>query len=43
MFKVNDPAQGGSLYLQSKFVRAKERIELELVKQAKPESGTAQQ
>jgi import inner membrane translocase subunit TIM16 len=31
MFKVNDPANGGTIYLQSKIVRARERIELELV------------
>ncbi|RIB16098.1 Pam16-domain-containing protein, partial [Gigaspora rosea] len=30
LFKVNDTSAGGSFYLQSKVVRAKERIELEL-------------
>lgn len=30
LFKVNDKAQGGSFYLQSKVVRAKERLEEEL-------------
>ncbi|KAJ8297822.1 hypothetical protein KUTeg_024353 [Tegillarca granosa] len=30
LFEVNDKSKGGSLYLQSKIVRAKERIDLEL-------------
>lgn len=30
LFKVNDKSVGGSFYLQSKVVRAKERIDLEL-------------
>ncbi|KAI8610770.1 Pam16-domain-containing protein [Chytriomyces sp. MP71] len=30
LFKVNDPKEGGSFYLQSKIVRAKERLEMEL-------------
>ncbi|KAJ3206327.1 mitochondrial import inner membrane translocase subunit TIM16 [Entophlyctis luteolus] len=30
LFKANDPANGGSFYLQSKIVRAKERLEMEL-------------
>jgi import inner membrane translocase subunit TIM16 len=30
LFDTNDPAKGGSFYLQSKIVRAKERIEREL-------------
>ncbi|XP_076838123.1 mitochondrial import inner membrane translocase subunit tim16 [Brachyhypopomus gauderio] len=30
LFKVNDKAVGGSLYLQSKVVRAKERLDEEL-------------
>ena len=29
LFDANDPKQGGSFYLQSKIVRAKDRIELE--------------
>jgi mitochondrial import inner membrane translocase subunit TIM16 len=29
LFDVNDPAKGGSFYLQSKVWRAKERIDLE--------------
>lgn len=32
LFKANDPANGGSFYLQSKVFRAKERIELEMKK-----------
>ena len=34
LFDANDPKQGGSFYLQSKVLRARERIESE-VKQAK--------
>ncbi|KAJ3196676.1 hypothetical protein HK101_008130 [Irineochytrium annulatum] len=34
LFKVNDPEAGGSFYLQSKVVRAKERLEMELTKRA---------
>lgn len=30
LFDANDPKQGGSFYLQSKIVRAKDRIELEI-------------
>ncbi|XP_062514693.1 mitochondrial import inner membrane translocase subunit TIM16-like [Corticium candelabrum] len=30
LFKVNDRAQGGSFYLQSKVYRAKERLDMEL-------------
>ena len=30
LFNVNDKAKGGSFYLQSKVVRAKERIDQEL-------------
>lgn len=30
LFNVNDKAKGGSFYLQSKIVRAKERLEAEL-------------
>ncbi|KAG9254722.1 Pam16-domain-containing protein [Emericellopsis atlantica] len=30
LFDTNDPAKGGSFYLQSKIVRAKERIEREM-------------
>ncbi|CAH2095483.1 unnamed protein product [Euphydryas editha] len=35
LFSVNDKAKGGSFYLQSKIVRAKERIDTEL-KQNQP-------
>ncbi|XP_033116229.1 mitochondrial import inner membrane translocase subunit tim16-B-like [Anneissia japonica] len=31
LFKVNDKAKGGSFYLQSKVVRAKERLDQEIV------------
>ena len=30
MFDRNDPNKGGSLYLQSKILRARERIEMEV-------------
>jgi hypothetical protein len=30
LFELNDPGKGGSFYLQSKVVRAKEALELEL-------------
>ena len=30
LFESNDPSKGGSLYLQSKVFRAKERIDMEL-------------
>ena len=40
MFKVNDKKAGGSFYLQSKVVRAKERLEWELDKEiASTETG----
>ncbi|CDH58874.1 hypothetical protein RO3G_00904 [Lichtheimia corymbifera JMRC:FSU:9682] len=35
LFNVNDTAKGGSFYLQSKVVRAKERIEMERAEEAK--------
>ncbi|KAG2172691.1 hypothetical protein INT43_000038 [Umbelopsis isabellina] len=35
LFKVNDSSAGGSFYLQSKVVRAKERFELERAEQLK--------
>ncbi|KAI9350252.1 Pam16-domain-containing protein [Obelidium mucronatum] len=41
LFKANDPADGGSFYLQSKIVRAKERLEMEL-DQVANESTTKQ-
>ena len=30
LFDVNDPKKGGSFYLQSKVLRARERIEIEV-------------
>ncbi|KAJ1930367.1 mitochondrial import inner membrane translocase subunit TIM16 [Tieghemiomyces parasiticus] len=39
MFKANDPKSGGSFYLQSKVVRAKERLELELAKPSEAEGA----
>jgi len=30
LFDVNDPGKGGSFYLQSKVLRARERIEMEV-------------
>ncbi|CAG8711151.1 11379_t:CDS:2 [Funneliformis mosseae] len=41
LFKVNDATSGGSFYLQSKVVRAKERIDMELA-EAKKESQKPQ-
>lgn len=32
LFDVNDPQKGGSFYLQSKVLRARERIEMEVQK-----------
>ncbi|KAH9247841.1 hypothetical protein BASA81_014524 [Batrachochytrium salamandrivorans] len=32
LFKVNDPSNGGTLFLQSKVFRAKERLDLEAKK-----------
>ena len=44
LFKANDPAKGGSFYLQSKVVRAKERFEAErmLEEQAKKQQQSQQ-
>ncbi|RKP10082.1 Pam16-domain-containing protein, partial [Thamnocephalis sphaerospora] len=39
LFKVNDQKTGGSLYLQSKVVRAKERIELQRAMEAAKSEG----
>ncbi|KAF9581962.1 hypothetical protein BGW38_000839 [Lunasporangiospora selenospora] len=36
LYKVNDKAVGGSFYLQSKVVRAKERLEMEWAAQGNP-------
>lgn len=30
LFDLNDPQKGGSFYLQSKFLRARERFEMEI-------------
>lgn len=38
LFDVNDPQKGGSFYLQSKILRARERIESE-VRQAEEKAG----
>ncbi|KAG2221478.1 hypothetical protein INT45_005019 [Circinella minor] len=35
LFNVNETAKGGSFYIQSKVVRAKERIEMERAEEAK--------
>ncbi|KAJ3124785.1 mitochondrial import inner membrane translocase subunit TIM16 [Nowakowskiella sp. JEL0407] len=35
LHKANDPKIGGSFYIQSKVVRARERLELELMKQGR--------
>ncbi|KAJ3207395.1 mitochondrial import inner membrane translocase subunit TIM16 [Dinochytrium kinnereticum] len=40
LFKQNDPANGGSFYLQSKVFRAKERLDAELSKKAGSESSS---
>jgi import inner membrane translocase subunit TIM16 len=40
LFKVNDKSVGGSFYLQSKIVRAKERIELEIDQKIIQEDST---
>ncbi|KAF9287155.1 hypothetical protein BGZ68_002200 [Mortierella alpina] len=37
LFKVNDKTVGGSFYLQSKVVRAKERLEMEWAAQGNPQ------
>ncbi|XP_065540244.1 mitochondrial import inner membrane translocase subunit TIM16 isoform X1 [Lathamus discolor] len=42
LFKVNDKSVGGSFYLQSKVVRAKERLDEELRIQAKDEKERSQ-
>jgi import inner membrane translocase subunit TIM16 len=40
LFDMNDPKKGGSFYLQSKVLRARERIELESHKLAKEAKET---
>ena len=42
LFECNDKAKGGSFYLQSKVVRAKERLDQEIVLESKkqgPDTG----
>lgn len=39
LFDQNDPKKGGSFYLQSKILRARERIELEGRKQRRKRKG----
>ncbi|XP_033632466.1 mitochondrial import inner membrane translocase subunit TIM16-like [Asterias rubens] len=43
LFKVNDKSKGGSFYLQSKVIRAKERLDQELAPKKNIDSGAAQQ
>ncbi|CAG8821570.1 8075_t:CDS:2, partial [Racocetra persica] len=43
LFKSNDTSVGGSFYIQSKVVRAKERIELELSSNSSNESARSDQ
>ena len=42
LFDMNDPKKGGSFYLQSKILRARERIELE-VREAKESAEREQE
>ena len=42
LFDQNDPKKGGSFYLQSKILRARERIELEVRKAAEKEEQEAE-
>ncbi|KAI9274204.1 coth protein-domain-containing protein [Sporodiniella umbellata] len=39
LFNANDPGKGGSFYIQSKVVRAKERIEMERVQELKEKAA----
>ncbi|KAH9513926.1 hypothetical protein Btru_031754 [Bulinus truncatus] len=41
LFEVNDKSKGGSLYIQSKIVRAKERIDMELANLQKTQAEKA--
>ncbi|KAK5856285.1 hypothetical protein PBY51_007893 [Eleginops maclovinus] len=43
LFKVNDKTVGGSFYIQSKVVRAKERLDEEMNIQTEPPSPKSQQ
>ena len=42
LFKANDPAQGGSFYLQSKVYRAKEKFDAEYGRGAGKPSDAAE-
>lgn len=42
LFDVNDPKKGGSFYLQSKILRARERIESEVRQAAEAASREAE-
>ncbi|XP_053326633.1 mitochondrial import inner membrane translocase subunit TIM16 [Spea bombifrons] len=42
LFKVNDKSVGGSFYLQSKVVRAKERLDQEILIQTKAQQSKEQ-
>jgi import inner membrane translocase subunit TIM16 len=42
LFDVNDPKKGGSFYLQSKVLRARERIESEVTQAAEAASREAE-
>jgi mitochondrial import inner membrane translocase subunit TIM16 len=42
LFDVNDPKKGGSFYLQSKVLRARERIESEVKQAAEAASRDAE-
>lgn len=39
LFGANDPAKGGSFYIQSKVVRAKERFEMEKAQELKQKAA----
>ncbi|RIA80363.1 Pam16-domain-containing protein [Glomus cerebriforme] len=40
LFKVNDKSSGGSFYIQSKIMRAKERIDMELAEANKMDKNS---
>lgn len=44
LFRINDKSNGGTLYLQSKVVRAKERVDAELNREVQePPAGKTDQ
>lgn len=43
LFKVNDTTSGGSFYIQSKVMRAKERIDMEMAEAAKKNKNNNEQ